>query len=72
MGGGGYVRDASGTVVQNKYISTFLGPNGIRFAPCRFRGQKIVDLQGPPLPMSLVMDVHKQMNINNRHIDSYN
>jgi hypothetical protein len=31
--------------------STFLGPNGTRFARCPFRAQKSLDFQGPRLPM---------------------
>ncbi len=38
---------------QTTFISTFLGPNGTRFARCHFRVQKSLDFQGPSLPMPL-------------------
>ncbi len=53
-------------------ISTFLGPNVTHFAK-PFQGPKRFDLQGPPLPMSLIMDLARLKPISyraNRYIKS--
>jgi hypothetical protein len=41
----------------NIMISTFLGTNGTCFACRHFRARKSLDIQGPPLPMALKMDL---------------
>jgi hypothetical protein len=40
-----------------KFESTFLGPNGTRFAHCHFRDQESLDFKPHPLPTTLVMDI---------------
>jgi hypothetical protein len=49
-------------------ISTFLGPNGTRFAGCHFRTQKSLDFQSPVIPMALVMDITRIKSIKSRAI----
>jgi hypothetical protein len=44
-------------------MSTFLGPNGTRFARSHFRAQKSLGFQGSPLPMPLVMVVARVKTI---------
>ncbi len=46
-----------GCTVNFRSESTFFGTNGIRYARCSFRALKKLDFQGPPLPLTLVMDV---------------
>ncbi len=49
-------------------ISTFLGPNGTRFARCHFRAQESLDFQGPPLPMTLKIGSYRIWRITYRAI----
>jgi hypothetical protein len=43
--------------------STFLGPNGTRFARAISGPEKSLDFQGPPLPMPLVMMLHPSKSL---------
>jgi hypothetical protein len=48
--------DFDGGKSITRAISTYLGPNGTRFARGHFRDHKNLDFQGPLPPMALEMD----------------
>ncbi len=51
-------------------LSTFLGPDGTRFARFHFKAQKSLNFQGPPLPTAIIMGVARIKIIMSRAIET--